>query len=195
MSSVTEELIDFIDTAERNRKYPLGTAAGRRSALRLFESELNDEEKESLDTLKKNLNQIYQNVFNKNKSNMSAGSLATYKMRLESLIKDYEKYGQDPTKLANWNRPVRKYKKISSGQEIKGSNPAIEPKQEMQFPEKGSDFSRFELPLRPGIKAIILVPSNITKNEVDKVRKYIDFLDSIASEDSIDDTDKTDESV
>lgn len=180
MSSVTKELLDFIDTAERNRKYPGGTAAGRRSALRLFESELNDEEKESLDTFKKNLDQIYQNVFNKNKSNMSAGSLATYKMRLLSLIKDYEKYGQDPTKLANWNRPVRKYNKTSSDQEPKQSNPTTEAKQKMLLPEKGSDFSRFELPLRPGIKAIIIVPSDISKSEVEKLRSYINFLDSIA---------------
>lgn len=180
MSSVTKELLDFIDTAERNRKYPLGTAAGRRSALRLFEVELNDEEKESLDTFKKNLDQIYQNVFNKNKSNMSAGSLATYKMRLESLIKDYEKYGQDPTKLANWNRPVRKYKKALLEKEAKDSIPAVEPKQEVLLPEKGLDFSRFELPLRPGIKAIIIVPSDISKSEVEKLRGYINFLDSIA---------------
>lgn len=180
MSSVTKELLDFIDTAERNRKYPVGTAAGRRSALRLFESELNDEEKESLDTFKKNLDQIYQNVFNKNKSNMSAGSLTTYKMRLLSLIKDYEKYGQDPTKLANWNRPVRKYNKASSDQEPKQSNPTAESKQEVLLPEKGSDFSRFELPLRPGIKAIIIVPSDISKSEVEKLRSYINFLDSIA---------------
>lgn len=180
MSSVTKELLDFIDTAERNRKYPYGTAAGRRSALRLFESELNDEEKESLDTLKKNLNQIYQNVFNKNKSNMSAGSLATYKMRLESLIKDYEKYGQDPIKLASWNRPVRKYKKSSTEREVKASSSTSESKQEVQLSEKGSDFSRFELPLRPGIKAIIIVPSDISKGEVEKLRGYINFLDSIA---------------
>jgi len=180
MSSVTKELLDFIDTAERNRKYPGGTAAGRRSALRLFEVELNDEEKESLDTFKKNLDQIYQNVFNKNKSNMSAGSLATYKMRLESLIKDYEKYGQDPTKLANWNRPVRKYKKAPLEKEVRDSIPATEPKPEVLLPEKGSDFSRFELPLRPGIKAIIIVPSDISKSEVEKLRGYINFLDSIA---------------
>lgn len=180
MSSVTKELLDFIDTAERNRKYPLGTAAGRRSALRLFEVELNDEEKESLDTFKKNLDQIYQNVFNKNKSNMSAGSLTTYKMRLLSLIKDYEKYGQDPTKLANWNRPVRKYNKASSEQEPKQLNPTAESKQEVLLSEKGSDFSRFELPLRPGIKAIIIVPSDISKSEVEKLRSYINFLDSIA---------------
>lgn len=180
MSSVTKELLDFIDTAERNRKYPGGTAAGRRSALRLFEVELNDEEKESLDTFKKNLDQIYQNVFNKNKSNMSAGSLTTYKMRLESLIKDYEKYGQDPTKLANWNRPVRKYKKASLAKEVSDSIPATESKPEVLLPEKGSDFSRFELPLRPGIKAIIIVPSDISKSEVEKLRGYINFLDSIA---------------
>jgi len=180
MSSVTKELLDFIETAERNRKYPSGTAAGRRSALRLFETELNEEEKESLDTLKKNIEQIYQNVFNKNKSNMSAKSLVTYKLRLLSLIKDFEKYGQDPTKLSSWNRPVRKYKKKDAEKENKQESSRSESKQEVLLPEKGADFSRFELPLRPGIKAIIIVPTDISKSEVDKLRSYINFLDSIA---------------
>lgn len=179
MSSVTKELLEFIDTAERNRKYPAGTASGRRAALRLFETELNEEEKESLDTLKKNLDQIYQNVFNKNKSNMDVKSLATYKMRIESLIKDYEGYGQDPTKLAGWNRPVRKINKVAGKQEAKDSNLVNRSEQEL-LPEKSSDFSRFELPLRPGVKAIIIVPSDISKDEVEKLRSYINFLDSIA---------------
>lgn len=187
MSSVTKELFDFIDTAERNRKYPEGTASGRRAALRLFEAELSEEEKESLDTLKKNIDQIYQNVFLKNKSNMSAESLATYKMRLESLIKDYEGYGQDPTKLASWNRPVRKVKRSKEQGKVTGYD--FTKTEQEQIPEKSFDFSRFELPLRPGVKAIIIVPSDISKSEVEKLRNYINFLESIAkNEGSISDS-------
>jgi hypothetical protein len=176
---IIKNLMDFIDAAEKNRKYPGNTASARRSAVRLFEQELNEQEKTSLDTLKKNLDQIYANVFNKNKSNMTVASLETYKNRFIALIKEYEKYGVNPTMMANWNRIVRKVSTKSD--KVKNSN-APENLEIKENDFKEIEMSRFELPLRPGIKAIILVPSNITKSEVDKVRKYIDFLDSIASE-------------
>lgn len=176
MSTVAKMLLEFIDTAERNRKYPKGTAVGRRAALRLFESELNDEERESLDTFKAHFDQIYQNVFNKNKAKMAVESLLTYKNRLNALISDYEKFGIDPTKMANWNRPVRR---VSTNGKGKGEEKQDQPHQETER-YKEIDMSRFELPLRVGVKAIILVPSDITKEEVDKIRKYIDFLESIS---------------
>ena len=182
MSSVIKQLSEFIDTAERNRKYPTGTATGRRAALRLFEQELNEEEKESLDTLRSNLEQIYQNVFNKNKSKMSAESLVTYKQRIEKLIEDYETYGADPTKLATWNRPTRK-SKSSALQANNQKSSGVSVSDEETKLEKDVPLSRFELPLRTGVKAIIIVPSDIKTNEVNTLRKYIDFLESIAQKD------------
>lgn len=177
MSNVIETLIEFIETAKKNRKYPSGTAIGRRAALKLFEPELNDEERESLDTFKSHLDNIYQNVYNKNKAKMTAESWVTYKNRLKALISDYEKHGTDPTKMANWNRTVRK---------TSGKNKVNPEKNTHLIPSgvekyKEVDMSRFELPLRAGVKAIILVPSDLTKNEVDKIRKYVDFLESISN--------------
>lgn len=180
MSNIITNLLDFIEDAEKNRKYPKNTASARRSVVRFFEKDLNEQEKESLETLKKNLEQISQNIFNKNKSSMNVNSLLTYKNRFTALIKDYEKYGVNPAMMANWNRPLRK---ISVRGEKSKENTALD----MQIRESDHvniEMSRFELPLRPGVKAIILVPSDITKNEVNKVRKYIDFLDSIASKTS-----------
>lgn len=178
MSTVIKTLHDFIDTAERNRKYPAGTASGRRAALRLFESELNDEERESLDTFKLHIDQIYNNVFTKNPSKMTAESLLTYRNRLNALISDYEKYGTNPIKMANWNRPVRKLNpKTKEAPKREEKQVKLAQEQEVY---KDIDMSRFELPLRPGVKAIILVPSDISKSEVEKLRGYINFLDSIA---------------
>lgn len=177
MNTVTEVLHDFINTAERNRKYPRGTAGGRRAALKLFESELNDEERESLDTFKAHLEQIYQNVFNKNKSKMDLKSLETYRNRLNALISDYEKYGADPVKMANWNRSVRR---VSKKGEKKNDKEQFQLTKDVEK-YKEVNMSRFELPLRSGVRAIILVPSDITKDEVNKIRKYIDFLESISN--------------
>lgn len=184
MNDIVIKLFDFIDTAEKNRKYPSGTAVGRRAALKLFESELNDDERKSLDSFKKNLEQIYQSVFAKNKSKMAAGSLVTYKSRLLGLIDDFEKYGEDPTKLASWNRPVRKRStKVQMENYIsskKSKNQNEDPHNTTEVINAGSNSYKFELPLRDGAKAIVSAPSDIMKSEVSKLKKYIEFLESIA---------------
>ena len=111
---------------------------------------------------------------------MTAGTLETYRKRVSSLLKDYERYGIDPTKMANWSRPLRnttgvKRKKPEVTKNINPTKVAT-----LEHSQQTVETSRLELTLRPGIKAIILVPSDITKPEVQKIRSYIDFLDSIA---------------
>jgi len=96
-----EELYDFIDRAINSRNYAENTGISLKTALRLFEKELNDEEKNSIDKFSKNIEQIYHSVCSKNKK-FSAGSLATYKSRVIKVITDYEKYGADPTKMSSW---------------------------------------------------------------------------------------------
>lgn len=179
MVNIINNLIEFIEVAEKSRKYPGNTASARKSAVRLFGQELNEQEKISLDTLKSNIEQIYQNVFNKNKASMTVASLQTYKARFLALIKDYEKYGSSPTAMASWNRQVRKVvpKTLGTKKDIQSETSLVN-----ENTSKDTEMSRFELPLRPGVKAIILVPSNISKTEVQKMRKYIDFLDSISSD-------------
>lgn len=100
-----KELYDFIDRAVKSRKYPENTGMALKTSLKLFEAELNDEEKGSISEFSKNLNSIYQSVFAKNK-NFSASSLATYKSRVSKVLSDYEKYGIDPTKMANWSPKI-----------------------------------------------------------------------------------------
>lgn len=95
-------LYDFVDRAVKNRKYPSNTAHGMRAALRMFEVEINEEEKASIDKFRDNLDQIYQSVSIKNKD-VAASSLMSYKSRVSKVLKDYERYGVDPTKMANWS--------------------------------------------------------------------------------------------
>jgi hypothetical protein len=104
MTASIKDLYDFIDTALRNRKYPPNTAQGYKAALRVFDAELNAEEKASVEKTLSNIDQISNLIFSKNK--ISAGSLATYKSRLIKVVNDYEKYGTDATKMANWNPKV-----------------------------------------------------------------------------------------
>lgn len=161
-----KDLYEFIEVATRNRKYPTSTAQGLRAAVKLFDSELNDDERDSLDKIKANLDQIYQGVFAKNK-NFTAASLATYRSRLLKVINDYEKYGTDPTKMANWNPKVivRRPKKVKSTQD-KTVGRAESPQNSAgdTAPTPGN-MHRLELALRPGVKFIVIIPQDIKETE------------------------------
>ena len=158
-----EVLYDFINRAVKSRKYVESNASGLRVALKLFEAELNEEELNSLDVFKKNIEQIYQNVFSKNK-NFSAGSLATYKSRILKVLADYEKYGLDATKMANWSpKIVTRTKKIS--------NTNGDFKEKTSIPaENSNSFHIFEF---KGVKLLISKTSKTTEAIMDGELKSI----------------------
>ena len=144
------DLYEFIDRAVKNRKYPSNTALGLKAALKLFENEANDDEKNSLDKFKQNLDQIYHSVSIKNKD-VTAGSLATYKSRVNKVLREFEQYGIDPTKMNNWSVKtiVRQKRKEVSKTEKK----SVEEKEEsgIQF-----DLTKnFVFDFKGGIKLII----------------------------------------
>ena len=98
-------LLEFVERAQRNRKYPEATAQSLKAALRLYDTELSEEEKVSLEKVKRDFEQITHSVFSKNASKFTAASLATYKSRVLKAFADYEKYG-DPAKMSNWSPRV-----------------------------------------------------------------------------------------
>lgn len=100
-----QELYSFVDRAMRNRKYPEATAQALRAALKLYDAELSDEEKASLEKVKKDFEQITRSVFGKNATKFSASSLTTYKSRVQKVFADYEKYG-DPAQMNSWSPKV-----------------------------------------------------------------------------------------
>lgn len=109
-----QALYEFIDRAVKNRKYPPNTALGLKAALKLFEPVLNEDELGSIEKFKENLEQIYHAVSSKNKE-ITASSLATYKSRIVKVVREYEQYGADPTKMNGWSlKPVIRQKKTES---------------------------------------------------------------------------------
>jgi len=103
MDKPIQNLYSFVDSAVRSRKYPESTGRALKAALKLFEAELNEDEKSSIKLFAERLDQIYSSVFAKNQTRFSAGSLATYKSRVIRLVSDYKKYGVDPTKMVSWS--------------------------------------------------------------------------------------------
>lgn len=160
-------LNEFIETATRNRKYPASTAQGLRAAVKLFGNELNDDELNSLDKVKSNLDQIYQSVFLKNKNNFTASSLQTYHSRFLKVINDYEKYGTDPTKMANWNPKiiVREPKKKQADQNTTANQSNQSPNETSGTEPIPENMHRLELALRPDVKFVIIVPQDLKSAE------------------------------
>lgn len=148
-----QNLYDFIDKAVKNRKYPANTALGLKAALKLFEAEINEDERASIDKFKENLNQIYHGVSTKNKD-ITASSLATYKSRVAKIIRDYELYGVDPTKINNWSvKPIVTRQKKQTSSSPDKSTP--------QENDSGMEFNvsaNFVFDFRGGIK--LIVPRN-----------------------------------
>ena len=170
MSTTLKTLTDFLDAAEKNRKYPANTIYGIKAALKLFDNELTQEEGESFDTFKLHIDQIYQSVFSKNKSKISAASLETYKRRIYGLVSDYEKYGIDPTKMTLWEKPIRnrqlKSKAVEKNETPKAVSSNIQGASEVSI-------NRVEITFNPGRKAIILVPFDITDKEAERIEGLI----------------------
>lgn len=183
MSTTIQSLTEFIAAAEKSRKYAANTASAMRSTLRLFDSELTEEEKESLDTFKGHLDQIFRIVCNKNKSKMSDISLATYGRRMRVLLNDYERYGVDPSKMISWHREPR----VRPGGKTPKVNRQTTVEREIAEAsgegslEQSSKVTRFEISLRPDTKAIILTPTDMTAEEVGKIVGYVEYLAKCAS--------------
>src|SRR3989344_4721743 len=105
-----DKLSEFINLAQKNRKYPPNTAHGRRAALKLFATVLHPDERESLDLIEERMKEIYLSLISKHRENFSIKSLNTYKGRFLKVIHDYKKYGANPAAIASWEAKTRKYK-------------------------------------------------------------------------------------
>ena len=175
----TKKLFNFITAAERSRKYMPTVAANHKTPLRLIDTELNQEEGESVEILKQNLEQIFHTFYTKNQSKISASSIEIYKRRLRSLIEDYENYGVDPSKMASWNKEISVRKTRKEGKEEK-SNPTESLRSVSGEADQYKDSARNEIPLSNGRKVIIITPLNLDLNDVDKIDAFITYLKTIS---------------
>jgi site-specific recombinase XerD len=176
MTATIKDLYDFIDTAHRNRKYPLNTAQGLRAAVKLFDAELNDEERKSVDTVKNSLEQIYQSIFTKNK--MTASSLTTYKSRFLKVINDYEKYGTDPTKMTNWNpKVVVRSKRLTQKPDVAGkTNQDVDEGLNGYNEVIPNNMHKIELALRSDAKFVLIIPRDLKLTEVTTLNAILTSL-------------------
>lgn len=165
-----QDLYDFIDRAVKSHKYPDNTAWSLKSALKKFEPILNDEERASVSKIKENLAPLTQKLFSKDK-NSSASSLNAYRKRVHKLIGDFEKYGSDPSKMANWTVKtiIRTKRKTSTSAPVSESESDV-------VATTAQGMARIELPLRPGMKFVLIVPQDISGQERSILKGLLDSL-------------------
>lgn len=185
MDNTFQSLYDFVNIAVRNRKIAPDTATGYRVSLKLFEAVLNEDEKNALSTFKDRFEAIYANVVNKNKSNLSMATLLRYKNRVKRILEDYTNYGIDPSKMASWNRVTYSRSNKSKTKEdlqvspiTKKASPPMESESTDDLYPREVPITRFEIVLRPNIKAIILTPGDLTLSEAKKLKAYIEYLET-----------------
>lgn len=182
MANNIQNLFDFIERAVKSRKYPDNTAQGLKAALKIFDAVLNEEERQSLDVFKTNIEQIYHSVSSKNGKNFNASTLAVYKSRILKLLNDYDKYGIDPTKMATWvpkivNRVPRKQKNAEPQKNNESNETALNTNDTAEISGGTAVvMSKIELPLRPGVKFVIIVPPDINANECTRIKAVLDSL-------------------
>lgn len=167
------QIYEFIDSAAHSRKYPANTASSLKTALRLFEGELTDEEKDSIELVQKNLNTIYRAVYEKNKTKYTANSLDVYRKRVSKVIKDYLAYGIDPSKMHAWSPNIRKRaeRQKQKSNSTKSEVDTYDKGQKEDTAEIGS--VKIEWPLSKNRKAIILIPDDLTHGEAKILKNLI----------------------
>lgn len=171
------DLYEFIDFAKSNRKYPENTANGLKSALKIFEKELNRDEISSIDLVEDNIEEIFINAVSNNKDK-GIGSLNTYKARLLKVIKDYQRYGIDPSKMQGWatksNKTTHAKVKRKDTPDKKQDTHQITLSDPINTPVH--NCHRIEIAMRPHINFSLTVPRDVSHKEIEKIKRILDSL-------------------
>jgi hypothetical protein len=120
-----------------------------------------------------NIEEIFINVVGKNKDK-GIGSLNTYKARVLKVIRDYQRYGINPSKIQGWM--TKPHKEITH----KIAEKDITDKEQDKSQTALSDYTntpvhKIELSLQSG-KAVILVSKNINSKEINMLKSILDSL-------------------
>lgn len=171
-------ILKFIDAAQKSRKYLPGTANNLRRSIKILESSLNEQEKGSLDLVSEHIDQIFYEYYQQNQASVSASSVETYKSRVKKAIRDYQKYGLDPSKMVSWNPKIS----IKSKRVEPKNNEMVDAQHATNEHAFDKDLFpnmlRTEIPLTSDLFAILLVPKPLSKSKehLDIISDYVELL-------------------
>ena len=164
------KLYEFVDLAKKNRKYPANTAHGRRAALKLFDTVVTEDERNSLTLLEERIDEIYLSMISKYKNSFSMKSLNTYKGRFLKIIQDYKRYGQEPDAIAHWEAKHRKYTVRDIKDDVKDTSI-----HNISSPIH-TGVNKLHISLDSGAACNIESPPKITPSDANRIKNIIDAL-------------------
>jgi len=173
---VTKDLLNFVERSMANGSYSQNTAYSNRAAIRLFDKELSDAERNSLAVLEANFKQIYKRVFDNNR-NLTNSTLYVYRSRVLKLIKDYKAYGLDPIKMSSWTQKSNLAKKRErSVAPVVVSAVNLVARQDSNNELTLERALKIEISLPSGPKYTLSIPYNSEMTEATILKAIIDSL-------------------
>lgn len=167
---IFSKLYDFIELAQKNRKYPPNTAHGKRAAAKIFDTVVTVDERQSLKLLEERMEEIYLSLISKYKDSFSIKSLHTYKGRFLKVIQDYKRYGKEPDAMVHWEAKHRKYTIRNMKDTVKDT-----PIHNLSFPTH-TGVHKLQICLESGEVCHIEVPPKITVTDAERIKSIIETI-------------------
>lgn len=174
MQEEFSKLYEFVNLADKNRKYSANTAHGRRAALKLFETVLHPDERQSLDLIKERIEEIYLSLISQHKDSFSIQSLNTYKGRFIKVLEDYQQYGATPNAIISWQVKQRKH---ASQDRIKDDKKDTSLTHSSLPVHRG--VHKFQISLENGQTCVIEIPPEISRQDAATIQKIIGALSNL----------------
>ena len=177
------DLIEFIQRATKLGKYNSNTGGGILYAVKAAEKGLSQEEPKDIDYLASHVEELF---FRQKDLNLSAQSQGVYFTRIKRAIDDYKKYGLDAKAIYSWT-PKLKVKKAPTKKASAQSSTETESKSDESFGNSSStdnsvirEVGGIKLNvvtwrLRPGVLVKIELPEDLTKSDVERIKKLLDL--------------------
>jgi hypothetical protein len=171
-----QALLGFLDTLERSGLAKPNTVAGYKAAAAKILSGLSSHEE--ADVRKLDIALAVRRYNNKNPGKLSPSSLATYQRRVEALVREFEKYHEDPTKYEGISRePASPNNKRTSRGKAKRRREHAEPTPDRvvtaeEVVSRRSGIS-LDFPLREDFLAQLVVPRDLKASEARRLCAFV----------------------
>jgi hypothetical protein len=179
------DLIEFVQKATKLAKYNSNTGGGILYAVKAAEKGFLPEEPKDIEYLVSHMEELF---LRQKDLNLSPQSQDVYFGRIKKAIEDYKKYGQDARSIYSWSPKIRAKKNTtkkennnSKEEEEEGTIIDQQPQNRNRHEDSltkevgGVKLNILTWRIRPGVLIKIELPENLTKADVDKIKKHLDL--------------------
>lgn len=172
------QLEEFVKQAAKLGKYPLNTATGMLSVIKIVAGGLTDDEPGDIPYITEHISEIFHRQINS--LNISQGSLLTYIARVRRIINDFQTHGQDTKAFHAWKpkkvqRAFKNRSTPSDRPEDLSTNFSGLPLPQLASSPKNINLRIVRWSLRSDLLIEIQLPVDLNKNDVARLKKLLDL--------------------